>query len=84
MGDMTIKQLALMLGTPVDVLVPQLTEAGVVFEGISDTIDREGKLKLLDYLRQRFARQKEPRKAEAAQGRGSTGAGAKARCAGWR
>ncbi|ODU93055.1 MAG: hypothetical protein ABT18_09835 [Rhodanobacter sp. SCN 66-43] len=63
MGDMTIKQLALMLGTPVDVLVPQLTEAGVVFEGISDTIDREGKLKLLDYLRQRFARQKEPRKA---------------------
>jgi len=44
MGDMTIKQLALMLGTPVDVLVPQLTEAGGGFGGILGTIYGEGKM----------------------------------------
>ncbi|NNG13763.1 MAG: translation initiation factor IF-2, partial [Gammaproteobacteria bacterium] len=51
MSDVTVKQLAEVIGTPVDRLVSQLEEAGLPAKGADDTISDDEKVKLLSYLR---------------------------------
>lgn len=51
MAEVTIKQLAQVVGTPVDKLLDQLREAGVVKSAESDLVSDEEKYALLQYLR---------------------------------
>lgn len=51
MSEVTVKQLAEVVGTPIDRLLEQLGEAGVQVSGADATITDQEKLKLLDYLR---------------------------------
>ncbi|MBS0383401.1 MAG: translation initiation factor IF-2 [Proteobacteria bacterium] len=51
MADITIKQLAGMVGTPEDKLLAQLAEAGMTFEGPDQVISSRQKSKLLEFLR---------------------------------
>ncbi len=51
MSEVTVKQLAEEVGTPVDRLLGQLTEAGVKVSGEDAVISDEDKLKLLTFLR---------------------------------
>ena len=51
MSDVTVKQLAEVIGTPVDRLVSQLEEAGLSAKGADDTISDDEKVKLLSHLR---------------------------------
>ena len=51
MSNVTVKQLAEVVGAPVDRLLEQLKEAGLVAEGADSLISDEDKLKLLDFLR---------------------------------
>jgi len=51
MSDITIRQLAGMVGTPEDKLLAQLAEAGMTFEGPDQVISSRQKSKLLDFLR---------------------------------
>jgi len=51
MSDVTIKQLATVLGTPVDKLLSQLAEAGMKFSDPEQSISSTEKVKLLGFLR---------------------------------
>ncbi|HOX70143.1 MAG: translation initiation factor IF-2 [Dokdonella sp.] len=51
MSDVTIKQLATVLGTPVDKLLTQLAEAGMSFTDPEQSISSTEKVKLLGFLR---------------------------------
>ena len=51
MSDVTIKQLASVLGTPVDKLLAQLAEAGMKFSSADQVISSTEKVKLLGFLR---------------------------------
>ncbi len=51
MSDVTIKQLATVLGTPVDKLLAQLGEAGMKFTDPEQSISSTEKVKLLGFLR---------------------------------
>lgn len=51
MAEVTVKQLAEVVGTPIDKLLVQLTEAGVVKSAESDLISDEEKVQLLTHLR---------------------------------
>ena len=57
MSDITIKQLASMVGTPEDKLLAQLAEAGMQFEGPDQVISNREKTKLLDFLRSNHGKQ---------------------------
>ncbi|HEU0276502.1 MAG TPA: translation initiation factor IF-2 [Rhodanobacteraceae bacterium] len=57
MADITIKQLAGMVGTPEDKLLAQLAEAGMRFAGPDQVISNTEKTKLLDFLRANHGRQ---------------------------
>ncbi|MGH8182713.1 MAG: translation initiation factor IF-2 [Rhodanobacteraceae bacterium] len=57
MSDITIKQLAGMVGTPEDKLLAQLAEAGMQFEGPDQVISKSEKSKLLDFLRHNHGKQ---------------------------
>ncbi|HEY9052092.1 MAG TPA: translation initiation factor IF-2 [Gammaproteobacteria bacterium] len=51
MSNVTVKQLAEVVGAPVERLLEQLKEAGLVAENADSLISDEDKLKLLDFLR---------------------------------
>jgi len=51
MAEVTVKQLAGVVGTPVDRLLEQLGEAGVGKSTGEDTVNDDEKMKLLEYLR---------------------------------
>ncbi|MEO8778224.1 MAG: translation initiation factor IF-2 N-terminal domain-containing protein, partial [Rhodanobacter sp.] len=51
MSDVTIKQLAQVLGTPVEKLLTQLGEAGMKFSDQEQAISSAEKMKLLGFLR---------------------------------
>jgi translation initiation factor IF-2 len=52
MAKVTVKQLAEVVGTPVDKLLEQLQDAGLSFTAPDDEISDSEKLQLLEYLRQ--------------------------------
>ena len=56
MSDVTVKQLAEVVKTPVDKLIEQLNSAGIPVSQADDTITDEQKMKLLDHLRQRHGK----------------------------
>ena len=51
MAEVTVKQLAQVVGTPVEKLLVQLADAGVAKEGEDDSITDSEKLTLLAHLR---------------------------------
>ena len=57
MSDVTIKQLATVLGTPVDKLLSQLSEAGMKFSDPEQSISSTEKVKLLGFLRRNHGKQ---------------------------
>ncbi|HJP96988.1 MAG TPA: translation initiation factor IF-2 [Rhodanobacteraceae bacterium] len=57
MSDVTIKQLADLLGMPGDKLLTQLAEAGMPFDDPDQVISSRQKSKLLDFLRQNHGKQ---------------------------
>jgi translation initiation factor IF-2 len=57
MSDVTIKQLADLLGMPGDKLLTQLAEAGMPFDDPDQVISSRQKGKLLDFLRQNHGKQ---------------------------
>jgi translation initiation factor IF-2 len=67
MSDVTIKQLAKVLGTPVDKLLMQLGEAGMKFSDPDQVISSTEKVKLLGFLRRTHGKKEEtPAEASAA------------------
>ncbi|MCK5921308.1 MAG: translation initiation factor IF-2 associated domain-containing protein, partial [Methylococcales bacterium] len=52
MSKVTVKQLAGVVGTPVERLLEQMKEAGIEVSGIDQAISDDEKMKLLDFLRQ--------------------------------
>ncbi|HID82328.1 MAG TPA: translation initiation factor IF-2 [Chromatiales bacterium] len=52
MSNVTVKQLAEVIKTPIDKLIVQLNEAGISVEQADDAVTDEQKMKLLAYLRQ--------------------------------
>jgi translation initiation factor IF-2 len=52
MSDVSVKQLAEVVGTPVERLLEQMKEAGVEVSGADQMISDEEKMKLLEHLRQ--------------------------------
>ncbi len=52
MSDVSVKQLAEVVGTPVDRLLEQMKEAGLVVESSESMITDEEKMKLLSHLRE--------------------------------
>lgn len=52
MSDVSVKQLAEVVGTPVERLLEQMKEAGVSVSGADQMISDDEKMKLLEYLRQ--------------------------------
>ncbi len=59
MSDVTIKQLAKVLGTPVDRLLAQLGEAGMKFSDPDQVISSTEKVKLLGFLRRTHGKKEE-------------------------
>jgi translation initiation factor IF-2 len=57
MAEVTVKQLAGVVGTPVDRLLEQIKEAGLRAENEDAVISDKDKLQLLDYLRNQHGRQ---------------------------
>ncbi|MEX0607717.1 MAG: translation initiation factor IF-2 N-terminal domain-containing protein, partial [Halofilum sp. (in: g-proteobacteria)] len=51
MADVTVKQLAELVGTPVDRLLEQFGEAGISKSSADDAVNDDEKMHLLDYLR---------------------------------
>jgi len=66
MSDATIKQLANVLGTPVDKLLAQLTEAGMKFSDPDQVISSTEKVKLLGFLRRTHGKNEAVAEANAA------------------
>ncbi|PZQ14016.1 MAG: translation initiation factor IF-2 [Rhodanobacter denitrificans] len=60
MSDVTIKQLAKVVGTPVDKLLAQLAEAGMPFTDADQVISSTEKVKLLGFLRRTHGKQETP------------------------
>jgi translation initiation factor IF-2 len=60
MSDVTIKQLAKVLGTPIDKLLAQLAEAGMKFNDPEQVISSTEKVKLLGFLRRTHGKQEAP------------------------
>lgn len=60
MSEVTIKQLAKVLGTSADKLLAQLAEAGMKFSGPDQAVSKQEKMKLLDFLRQNHGKGGEP------------------------
>ncbi len=56
MSDMTIKQLADTIHTPVDKLLEQMREAGLEVRNADDLVSNEEKMKLLIYLREQHGK----------------------------
>lgn len=52
MSDIIVKQLAQIVGTPVDLMLKQLQEAGIPATSPDDSITDEQKLKLLEFIRE--------------------------------
>ena len=52
MSDVSVKQLAEVVGTPVERLLEQMKDAGVAVSGADQMISDEEKMKLLEHLRQ--------------------------------
>ncbi|CAA6801702.1 MAG: Translation initiation factor 2 [uncultured Thiotrichaceae bacterium] len=52
MSDIIVKQLAQIVGTPVDLMLQQLQQAGIPASSPDDSITDEQKLKLLEFIRQ--------------------------------
>ena len=65
MSDTNIQQLADMIGAPVEVLLQQLTDAGISASNADDTITDAEKLKLLEHIRkaQTPAKSSDPKKS---------------------
>jgi len=59
MSDVTIKQLAKVLGTPIDKLLTQLGEAGMKFSDPDQVISSTEKVKLLGFLRRTHGKKEE-------------------------
>lgn len=59
MAQVTVKQLADVVGTPIDRLLEQIKDAGLKAENADALISDEDKLQLLDYLRQQHGKRKE-------------------------
>jgi translation initiation factor IF-2 len=57
MSDVTIKQLAGLVGIPADKLLTQLAEAGMQFDGPDQVISSREKVKLLGFLRRNHGKQ---------------------------
>ena len=57
MPDVTVKQLADVVGTPVDKLVEQLADAGIEKSGGDDVVTNDEKMQLLDSLRRSHGRE---------------------------
>ena len=51
MSDVTVKQLAEVVKTPVEKLLVQLSEAGLEFSAADQVVSDEQKMQLLDHLR---------------------------------
>jgi translation initiation factor IF-2 len=66
MSDATIKQLANVLGTPVDKLLAQLAEAGMKFSDPDQVISSTEKVKLLGFLRRTHGKNEAVAEANAA------------------
>ncbi|MFC4761538.1 translation initiation factor IF-2 [Dyella koreensis] len=64
MSDVTIKQLAKVLGMPVDKLLGQLAEAGMKFSDPEQVISSTEKVKLLGFLRRTHGKSEETAEAE--------------------
>ncbi|WP_266168161.1 translation initiation factor IF-2 [Dyella subtropica] len=64
MSDVTIKQLAKVLGMPVDKLLGQLAEAGMKFSDPEQVISSTEKVKLLGFLRRTHGKAEETAEAE--------------------
>jgi len=64
MSDVTIKQLAKVLGLPVDRLLGQLAEAGMKFSDSEQVISSTEKVKLLGFLRRTHGKSEETVEAE--------------------
>jgi translation initiation factor IF-2 len=66
MSDVTVRQLADVVGIPLDRLLTQLGDAGLAVSGADDILSDAEKLKLLGYLRQSHGKERgetaEPRK----------------------
>jgi translation initiation factor IF-2 len=60
MSDVTIKQLAKVLGTPIDKLLSQLAEAGMKFTDPDQVISSTEKVKLLGFLRRTHGKHEAP------------------------
>jgi len=60
MSDVTIKQLAKVLGTPIDKLLAQLAEAGMKFTDPEQVISSTEKVKLLGFLRRTHGKREAP------------------------
>jgi len=60
MSDVTIKQLAKVLGTPIDKLLLQLAEAGMKFTDPEQVISSTEKVKLLGFLRRTHGKREAP------------------------
>jgi translation initiation factor IF-2 len=56
MSDVTVKQLAEVVGTPVDRLLEQLQDAGLSKGGADDAVTDNEKMELLDFLRRSHGR----------------------------
>ncbi|MHB1273847.1 MAG: translation initiation factor IF-2 [Rhodanobacter sp.] len=64
MSDVTIKQLAQVLGLPVDKLLTQLGEAGMKFSDQEQVISSTEKVKLLGFLRRTHGKSETPAEAD--------------------
>ena len=51
MSEVTVKQLAEVVNTPVEKLLEQFSEAGLEFDAADQVISDEQKMQLLDHLR---------------------------------
>ena len=60
MSDVTVRQLAQVLGMTVDKLLAQLSEAGMKFQGADQVVSSTEKVKLLGFLRRTHGKKEEP------------------------
>src|SRR5688572_29439854 len=60
MSDVTVKQLANVLGLPLERLVEQLSEAGMKFSGPEQVVTSTEKIKLLGFLRRTHGKRETP------------------------
>jgi translation initiation factor IF-2 len=56
-SEVTVKQLAKVVGTPVDRLLQQLAEAGLKKNSVEDSVSNDEKMKLLEFLQRSHGKQ---------------------------